>query len=153
MTRINTIPVELLTDSHAMAEYRELPMVNASLARTLRSKRGLRFDVIPPQYTLNRGHVTFHYNKGKYLFERFNQLIEELNKRNYNINPSNRVIDWNVFHQIDGLWNGWIPTHEDHMINVARIVERIEAKPLIYRYYGSKIEADFIQQNYSNYQQ
>ena len=151
MTRINTIPVDLLTDQHLMAEYRELPMVNASLARTLRSKRGMIFSNIPPHYTLNKGHVTFHYNKGLYLFSRFNMLVEELNKRGYNVKPDDRIIDWNVFHSRPGLWNDWWPSFNDHHVNVSRIVDRIQAKTSWYRYHGSQISDDFVQNTYSKY--
>jgi deoxyribonuclease (pyrimidine dimer) len=54
MTRINIIPVEELMDQHLVAEYREITMVPASLARTLLPKTGLEYKKIPKSYTLNR---------------------------------------------------------------------------------------------------
>lgn len=148
MTRINVIPPSKLTDMHAMAEYRELPMVNASLRRTKNSKKGLRLDQIPAEYTLNKGHVTFFYDKGSFLFNRYNRLIVELRKRGYNIDPSSRSVDWSVFDRSLNLWQAWTPTSRDVAINTERIVERIQQKPQWYRYYGNPISDTFIAENY-----
>ena len=71
MTRINIIPVEELFDQHLIAEYREITMVPAALKRTLKSKKGLDVSRINSKYTLNKGHVYFFYNKGKYLNKRY----------------------------------------------------------------------------------
>lgn len=150
MTRINTIPPSMLTDQHLMAEYREMPMVNASLARTLRSKRGLQINGIPKQYTLNSGHVTFHYDKGLYLFKRFSAIVDELNNRQYNVKPDERSIDWDVFRQ-NNLWNDWHPSHHDHKVNVERIVLRINQKVSWYRYKGSSIDTFFVEAMYSRF--
>ena len=144
MTRINVIDPKLLTDQHAAAEYRELPMVNASLKRTINSKRGLDVNKIPPRYTLNTGHVTFHYDKGLYLFNRYQSLIDELRNRGYNIQPSERSVDWSVFHYRSGLYEDWTPDQDAININVERIVERINAKPTWYRYYGKPIDIKFV---------
>lgn len=151
MTRINTIPPSLLMDQHLMAEYRELPMVNASLARTIRSKRGLRMENIPSQYTLNSGHVTFHYDKGLYLFNRFQLIVDELAKRGYNISPENRIIDWSVFKLQPNLWNDWQPNSQDHAVNVQRIVERIGQKIMWYRFNGSTVDEAQVERFYSGY--
>jgi len=151
MTRINTIPPEQLTDQHLMAEYREMPMVNASLARTIRSKRGLQLDRIPGQYTLNSGHVTFHYDKGLYLYNRFHAIVQELNNRQYNIDPDSRIIDWEVFKRRADLWNDWQPSSQDHKTNVQRIVERIRQKITWYRFNGSPITDAFVDGMYSRY--
>ena len=67
MTRINIVDPTELTDQHLIAEYREIFMVAGSLHRTLMSKLGYVESKVPVQYTLNRGHVYFFYNKGKYL--------------------------------------------------------------------------------------
>lgn len=151
MTRINTIPPSLLTDSHLMAEYREMPMVNASLLRTLQSKRGLQFNRIPSHYTLNSGHVMFHYNKGLYLFKRFASIVEELNSRDYSIDPNSRELKFWVYDKHPELWNDWLPSFNDHKINVERIVTRILQKPKWYKYKGIPIDDDFINRMYSRY--
>ena len=71
MTRINIIPVQELFDQHLIAEYREITMVPAALNRTLKSKGGLDLSKISSNYTLNKGHVYFFYDKGKYLYKRY----------------------------------------------------------------------------------
>lgn len=135
MTRINVIDPSQLTQNHLAAEYRELPMIMGSLRRSLRSKNGL--PKIPPNYTLNKGHVSFHYDKGLYLHKRYRALIKELTKRGYKLDP-NRAADFSVF--IDnGLYNDWTPTEEALVINQERITQRILAKPDWYRYYGKSI--------------
>lgn len=137
MTRINTIDVETLTDQHLMAEYRELPMIHASLRRSKASKKGLVLDNIPAKYTLNRGHVTFFYDKGKWIYNRWCQLIEELRVRNYDIKPEERKVDWTVFDSV--LYNDWSPVQRDHDINLERILYRINEKREFYKYRGKPI--------------
>ena len=141
MTRINVIDVQLLTDQHLMAEYRELPMVNSSLNRSRKSKKGINFSKISDHYTLNTGHVYFFYNKGKFLFKRYEDLIKELKNRKYNIIPDERKVDWNVFSDYNGqsLWNDWSPSLVDISVNIERITEKIESKPEFYRYHSDKI--------------
>ena len=132
MTRINVIPPSELTDQHLMAEYRELPMVMGSLKRTLSSKAGWLLSKVPKQYTLNSGHVYFFTNKKSFLQKRFNELIAELKYRDYNINPSLRIIDWSVFDTVPQI--DWEPTDHCKKINVDRIKERIQSKPNWYRW-------------------
>ena len=132
MTRINTVDVTLLSDQHLMAEYRELPMVHGSLKRTLNSVNGYQSGRVSPIYTLNAGHVYFWYNKKKFLFDRFNQLVNELIFRNYQINPGERIIDWNVFDRVPQI--DWTPTEKECNINLERVVERIKLKPKFYRW-------------------
>ena len=132
MTRINVVPVTELTDQHLMAEYRELPMVPAS-ARRSSAARFKPIDI----YTLNKGHVTFFYNKKKYLVNRWLDLIAELYDRGYNIDPSARVVKWHEldkFPQVD-----WQPDAHAVAINQQRIDERIKMKPQWYRYRGKPI--------------
>ena len=138
MTRINTIDPQALTDQHLMAEYRELPMVHAALSRSLSSLGGLDLSTISSVYLLNRGHVKFFYDKGKWLHERWNALIDELRKRGYEINPGDRVVNWNVFVD-NNLYGDWQPDQAAHKINVERLVERCKAKPDWYKYYGQAV--------------
>ena len=82
MTRINLIYPKDLSDQHLIAEYREIFMVGSILQRSLQSpiwsetKRNL-----PKEFTLNKGHVKFFYNKGKYLNKRYLLLISEMKSR------------------------------------------------------------------------
>lgn len=144
MTRINTIDVDMLTDQHLMAEYRELPMVNSALSRSLSSSRGVHHASIPPNYTLNRGHVTFFYDKGEWLYNRYQQLIEELYKRQYQIDPKSRVVFWQHFVD-NNLYNNWLPDAQAHSTNVERLLERIYQKKDWYRYRGVPITESYIE--------
>ena len=131
MTRINIIDPSELTDQHLIAEYREIFMVGGSLNRTLNSKVGYRESKVPKRYTLNSGHVYFFYNKGKYLHNRYKELIDEMKKRGFNPDKS-RVFPTKVFKD-NGLYNDWMPNINDYKIIRQRIEERISAKPNWYR--------------------
>lgn len=135
MTRINVIDPTQLTDQHLMAEYRELPMVMGSLRRSLIAKNGMPEP--GAEYTLNKGHVKFFYNKGGWLKRRYAALIVELIERGFQLDPA-RKADFTVFHD-NALDGGWTPDQAALEINRARIRERIEAKPSWYRYHGHKI--------------
>lgn len=127
MTRINVIPATELTDQHLMAEYRELPMVLAAARRS----DPARYKATT-QYTLNRGHVMFFYDKKKWLFNRYLDLIEELFTRQYDIRPSERVVDFTPLDKFPQTM--WYPDSHAAAINIARLVERIEQKPAWYRH-------------------
>ena len=131
MTRINIVPPSELTDQHLIAEYREITMVPAALKRTLGSKSGLRKNKISTHYTLNAGHVYFFYDKGKYLHNRYYELIDEMKRRGFSPNP-NRKFPVAVFRD-NGLYKDWIPTIEDYKIIRERIEEKINMKPEWYR--------------------
>ena len=131
MTRINIIEPSELTDQHLIAEYREIFMVGGSLRRTLKSKSGYMESKVPKKFTLNNGHVYFFYNKGKYLHNRYLQLIEEMKQRGFNPDSS-REFPTDVFKN-NGLYNDWMPTVEDQNIVRKRIEERISQKPNWYR--------------------
>ena len=129
MTRINIVdPIEL-TDQHLVAEYREIFMVGSALQRSLKSKNW-NPNSIPKQYTLNKGHVKFFYNKGKYLSKRYDELRTEMKSRG--MNPDNsRVFKREQWP--NELWNDWTPRIEDYKIIRKRIQEKIDMKPHWYR--------------------
>tara|TARA_Y100001960_G_scaffold232890_1_gene244736 strand:+ start:94 stop:498 length:405 start_codon:yes stop_codon:yes gene_type:complete len=133
MTRINIIPVSELYNQHLIAEYREITMIPAALNRTLNSKKGLDITKIPPRYTLNKGHVYFFYDKGKYLDIRYRQIIDEMKKRKFKPNP-NRKFPKEIF-IINNLYNNWIPKIEDYQIIRERIKYKISKKPNWYKKY------------------
>lgn len=135
MTRINLIDVKYLTDQHLMAEYRELPMVAGSLRRSLKSKKGL--PKIPGNYTLNKGHVTFFYNKGLFLKRRYEKIVEELLIRGYKLQDE-RPVDFETFKE-NGLYNDWTCNYKDFIINRKRITEKLTIKFGWYRYYNQKL--------------
>ena len=131
MTRINVIPVNELTDQHLVAEYREMLMVPASLKRSLGSKNGMDAKRIPKQYTLNTGHVYFFYDKGKFLKDRYDSLVNEMKKRGMKPDPE-RTFPTKVFKD-NNLYNSWKVTDRAVQINNERIIERINQKPDWYR--------------------
>jgi deoxyribonuclease (pyrimidine dimer) len=135
MTRINILPVKDLTDQHLMAEYREIFMVGSSLQRSLKSTQWDK-NRIPKKFSLNTGHVTFFYDKGKYLYKRYDEIREELKNRNFKLDKS-RLFKVTQFPT--DYYNDWEPTEDDQAIVLERIAERIQEKPAWYRYYGVSI--------------
>lgn len=138
MTRINSdVDPKKLMDQHLMAEYRELPMVLASLRRSLKTQSEREvLKKIPPRFTLNRGHVLFFYNKLTFLRNRYDRLVNELNNRGYQLDQG-RTLD------LSGIpskfFNDWIATNADNAVLEQRIKEKIDMKPSWYKYYGKPI--------------
>lgn len=131
MTRINIISPSELTDQHLIAEYREIFMVAGSLKRTLISKSGFVESKVPKNYTLNNGHVYFFYNKGKYLYKRYNLIIKEMKSRGFKPNE-NRIFPKDIFIN-NNLFNDWEPNQNDIKIIRKRINDKIAMKPSWYR--------------------
>ena len=144
MTRINLVPVEDLADQHLFAEWREIKMVPAALRRSLKTRKsGDILAGVPKRYTLNKGHVTFFFNKMKFLTERYKLLTAELVDREYNINSEDdfRIFCGDVpgeFRHID-----WHPDKQEIAINVERILLRISDKPGWYKYRSNKLNPAF----------
>ena len=134
MTRVNLVPTQELYDQHLMAEYREIPMINASLKRSLNA---VNFNPkklsIPKEYVLGTGHVKFFYNKGEWLYKRYLLCIEELLARNFNVDPESRNIDWEVFKEYNLWLNNWEPSAKDIYLSRQRIAEKVAMKPNWYR--------------------
>ena len=136
MTRINLVDPSELTDQHLVAEYREIFMVGSSLQRSLKSKNWEKtLANIPKKYTLNKGHVTFFYNKGKYLYKRYELLIEEMKNRGMNPDSERK---FKTEQWPDELFNDWEPEPDDYKVIRARIKEKIEMKPDWYRFTKNK---------------
>ena len=131
MTRINIISPSELTDQHLIAEYREIFMVAGSLKRTLISKSGFVESKVPKNFTLNSGHVYFFYNKGKYLYKRYNLIIKEMKSRGFKPDE-NRFFPKDIF-IMNNLFNDWEPNQSDIKIIRKRINEKIAMKPSWYR--------------------
>lgn len=126
MTRINLVPVTELTDQHLIAEYRELPRVFA-LAR-------IDAD-IPENFVLGKGHVTFFYDKLKFLEKRLAKIIRECQKRGFDI--KNTEIKFKI--NLD-LYNDYVPTVKALRLSRQRLSEKIELKKTWYKYYGKPLE-------------
>ena len=131
MTRINLVLPTELTDQHLIAEYREIFMVAGSLRRTLLSKNGYNESKVPKKYTLNKGHVYFFYNKGKYLHKRYLDLISEMKSRGF-APMETRMFPDKIFINND-LYNDWVPDNDDFLLIRKRINQKIQMKPNWYR--------------------
>ena len=82
MTRINAgISPKNLTDAHCLAEWRELPRIPSTIVSGTAVIKDL-----PNEFTLNRGHVKFFYNKNFYLYKRYTELTQELIAREFQLN-------------------------------------------------------------------
>ena len=120
MTRINVVPPSELTGKHLVAETREIVRVFA-LAR--KSQHELHKKKIPNEYTLGTGHVTYFYDKLKYITERYNSLCTEMVHRGY---VCNRVEQSELERGIDrSLFWDYKVTDAALALNRARINERL----------------------------
>lgn len=147
MTRLNLVPPSELMDQHLFAEFREIKMVPKALRRSLQAaiKRvtpdyavAIVLSKIPAEYTLNKGHVSFFYNKGVYLTERYEALKTELIARDFNFNQDSPLDPDNMFGFVEFNHN-YEPTPEALNIIRQRITEKIAMKPSWYRYYGEAL--------------
>jgi|TARA_R110002074_G_scaffold166179_6_gene326580 deoxyribonuclease (pyrimidine dimer) len=132
MTRINLVLVSELADQHLVAEYREIFMVGSALQRSLRSPNWLKTRAtLPNEFTLNKGHVKFFYNKGKYLYNRYLEIVEEMKNRGMKPDPSRKFKreQWP-----DELFGDWSPNENDLSLIRERIEFRIQQKPDWYRW-------------------
>lgn len=124
MTRINIVPVRELTDQHLFAEFREIKMIAPSLIRSLNSKSTEQVIAnIPKEFTLNKGHVYFFYNKGLYLEKRYKEISNELTLRNINYNKTAVLDPFNILCS-SIFYNDYFPTEKDFIIVRERIQEK-----------------------------
>lgn len=129
MTRINLVDPQHLTNSHLMAEYRELPRIFTAMHKHADSgKSPADFD-IPDTYKLGKGHVTFFYNKLRWLQSRYTWLHAELSLRKFNIDHSlyDEIVR-SAYTLLDTQWGlqsiYYEPKPEEVYINMARLVKR-----------------------------
>lgn len=137
MTRINLVPPEELMDQHLFAEFREIKMIPMSLRRSLVA-RGIEgvLKIIPKEYTLNTGHVSFFYDKGLYLSSRYEALRHELDNRGINFDRNSLLDPLMVMERDSRFMGDYTPTEKALSIIRQRIAEKIAMKPDWYRYYG-----------------
>jgi deoxyribonuclease (pyrimidine dimer) len=150
MTRINLVHPLGLADQHLFAEWREIKMVPAALRRSLRTRKiSDILSGIPGRYTLNKGHVTFFFNKMLFLHDRYVALTEELRIRGYDLALHDP--DFIFFKDIPAVFKTvtWAQTHTDCLVNIERILLRISEKPTWYKYYGLPASLSFFKEAYS----
>lgn len=131
MTRINCVPVNLLTDQQLKGEYTEMPRMSSYLKKSYATGKPVS---IPLFYKMSTGHAKFFYNKGQYLKLRFAELKQEMRNRGYNAN-----VNWSLsLFEHYSLMGNWEPDKDAVMVNVERICERIDIieNP---KYYGRPI--------------
>ncbi len=139
MTRINLVPPEELYDQHLFSEWREIKMVPKSLGRSLaaRGQRGV-LKMVPPAFTLNTGHVSFFYDKGAYLRQRYEQLADELwSRKTHEFNATAELDPDRVFAGLpDEFQKDYTPTPEALALIRERIALRVGERPGWYRMRG-----------------
>ncbi len=88
------------------------------------------------QFTLGKGHVSFFYNKGWYLADRYRDLTEELRRRGISYNPE-AVFDKRGVYAAYPVFRGpYEPLEAAIGLIRARIAGKLAARPGWYRYYG-----------------
>lgn len=133
--RINLINPSILADQHLVAEYREIKMLPKSLMRSLRSRQGFDKSRISKTYTLNTGHGYFFYDKLNFIVDRFNNLLTEMENRNFATNY--RTLELTDIPKC--FFNDYSPTINEKDISLERIILRINQKPSWYKYKGQSI--------------
>lgn len=136
MTRINLVDPSELTDQHLIAEYRESRLLVANMRRIFATS-GTDRKKIPASFTLNKGHVLFFKDKGKYISKRYQQLIGEMLNRGFE--PQFLTLDTSVWPS--EFFNDWTPSERDKDIVRERIALRISQRPGWYRQRGQNLEA------------
>lgn len=122
MTRVNGhIKPEDLCDEHLLAEYHEILRINDWAAYRARKQGESMLKDIQQVFTLGKGHVTFFYDKLKYIHLRFESLKEELLRRNVNVKV---IYDPKVSLEFPWLYNDWNTSKEADRLLVTRILER-----------------------------
>ena len=131
MTRVNLVDVTLLADQHLMAEWREIKMIPAALRKSIdsRSVKGA-FGMIPDEFCLNRGHISFFYDKMQFLRERYGQITGELTSRGYNLYHTDFLFDIPLRFRT----REWKPSRAEISVSAERIVERLDMKRHWYRF-------------------
>lgn len=146
MTRLNLVSPTELSDQHLFAEFREIKMVPKSLRRSLyaRGKEDV-LRMVPNAYTLNKGHVSFFYDKGVYLKQRYDVLIAEMQRRGMRYNPFALLDPDGMYdeilnpHSLDARFQkNYTPTSEAIALVRARIIDRISIQPAWYRWTKSE---------------
>ena len=126
--RINAgIPVKNLSDEHLRAEEAEIAMCPGFYNKVWKGK-----SLIPIQFTLGKGHISFFMNKKSWTLKRYKELHEECLKRGFDgiKDKSERWDKWDPKEDID-----YTPSIKDKQIVKERIILKIEASTGLFHYY------------------
>ena len=137
MVRINLINPNMLTDEHLVAEYVEIQMLVKFMCK-------YPFGDVTNKYTLGKGHMNFFRDKPQFIYTRFLDVVNEINKRkiNYNLDNVNEYL--NLLHNLMNFNDTkYDPDTLSKEINTKRVVERL-LNPLRkknnWHYYGKPIK-------------
>ena len=143
--RINVIDVMLLPDAHLRAEYREILMSCHYYRKSANSKKGIQRNKISKQYTLNKGHAMFFYDKMGYVQKRHNLLETEMINRGFKVRENYSLrLDWILPQDM----NDYEIIREDIYTNMERVLLRIfemefdKHKPDFYKFWGESVGYD-----------
>ena len=130
MSRLNIIDAKDLTNIHLVAEYKEITQFLHLIKRRIDLNK--TFDDIPEEYTLNGGHCLFFYDKGGYIWKRFEELFSEMKIRGMNCDEKKykmrlEKIIW-TFSGREDLLKDYIPSQKAYDIAIERISLRINEK-------------------------
>lgn len=137
MTRINiAIPPKALDDWRLIAEINEIHRIPELYQKRLEKK--VNFGDIPKHFTLSIGHVKFFLNKGAFILNRFNILVDEYEIRNlsniYNNKINKDVTEFLKFKEEH--FNTWNPKKKDVAKVITRIIETIKNSDKLPMYKG-----------------
>lgn len=132
MTRINSIPVQHLTNEWLLCEFRELLRIPNKI---ISGKTKLCLKRRPLSYRMGTGHEIFFHNKLKWLHARHDQLRLECIKRKININLEYKF-DYESLPPVAKMlfYNDWTPTHDDQCVNLGRLQERFTLRKKAYTF-------------------
>lgn len=131
MTRINTLPAELLLDEHLLAAHREgLRPVNE-----IRSGKG-GIDKAPLHYKLGQGHVKFARKHLLWTVRQFTEARNECFDRGFSVKDYEADLSGISARYL----NDYRPTRADHRHNLARICERWRKRSKAYHFNGVRID-------------
>jgi len=148
MTRINTVPVSSLSDSHLLVEIQEIPRVPNLALKRLRNKRPIEST---GNYKLGSGHVLFFYDKIAYLYRRLEELCIEADKRGFDDKRRPDDGRWSECQTYSNCWNDWYPDQNALFENLERLVNKIEMSTVQPKYYRKTMDkVDFISKVLTN---
>ena len=131
MTRINTIPAELLMDEHLLAAHRE----GARPLNEIKSGKDCIKNA-PSNYKLGQGHVKFARKHLLWTKTQFDQAKSECLERGFNI----KDYDFDVIGIKSIYLNDYKPTTKDYRLNLARLCARWRKRTKPYHFNGVKID-------------
>lgn len=134
MIRINVIPVYELSIPHLIAEYREICRV---ILQTYNMKNA------PDKYCLGEGHVKWARKHSLFVIKRYKELCDEMTYRGFTVNYPyvNLLKVYNEKVEEENK-NDYFPTADDILLNRARIIEKLKAKPNAYTW-GNREEPEY----------